>query len=75
MSFGKYGSATGHKRYMEPIDSKSRRRCTCGCKKRSTHIGMANGVGLTTGCELSVRRWVRDGIRASNVSDKRRNKG
>ena len=37
-----------------------RRRCTCGCEQRATHLGMANGVCLTMGCELYVRRWVRD---------------
>jgi len=45
-----------HVRYAEPITY--RRKCWCGCGKRSTHIGMANGVALLSGCELSVRRWV-----------------
>ena len=60
-SFGQWGSSTEHKRYMEPVASRSRRRCSCGCKTRATHRGMANGVCLTSGCELSMRRWVRDG--------------
>lgn len=68
MSFGQYGSATEHQRYMQKINPQSRRRCSCGCKNRATHLGMANGVCLTTGCELSIRRWVRDGINARNVS-------
>lgn len=53
-----WGSAERHKRAMHPIDS--RRRCHCGCRGRVTHVGTANGIGLTTGCELHVRRWVKD---------------
>jgi hypothetical protein len=73
MSFGKCGSAIDHKRYMEPVISTSRRRCSCGCKNRATHLGMANGVALTSGCELYVRRWVRDGIKARSVGPKQAN--
>jgi hypothetical protein len=58
--FGTHGSAFEHHRYFEPIDPRSRRRCICGCRKRATHRGMANGVCLITGCELSMARWVRD---------------
>lgn len=39
-----------------------RRRCPCGCGHTSTHSGRGtNGVALMWGCELYVRRWVRDG--------------
>ena len=48
-------------RYMEPTANK-RRRCNCGCKGAVTHRGMANGVTLMGGCELRVRRWVRDSL-------------
>lgn len=61
MSFGQYGSATEHQRYAEQVEPRSRRRCHCGCKNRATHRGMANGVALIAGCDLYVRRWVRDG--------------
>ncbi|PCI14294.1 MAG: hypothetical protein COB71_02905 [Thiotrichales bacterium] len=67
MNFGQHGSAEDHKRYMEQVISQGRRRCHCGCTKRATHRGMANGVCLTIGCELYVRRWVRDGINARKV--------
>jgi hypothetical protein len=67
MCFGKYGSATDHNRYMETMKPTSRRRCLCGCKRRATHKGMANGVCLMLGCELYVRRWVRDGIRTRRI--------
>jgi len=56
----KRGSAIEHKRYSVPAPSTSHRRCHCGCKRRATHIGMANGLALTTGCELRIARWVRD---------------
>jgi len=58
-SFGEIGSAIDHKRYKQAASSKSRRRCTC-CKRRATHIGMANGVALMGGCEFMVTKWVRD---------------
>jgi len=57
--WGVVGSSAEHVRYMEPV--KSRRKCPCGCGGRRTHAGMANGVCLMSGCELRVRRWVRDG--------------
>lgn len=60
--WGRRGSSIDHIRYAQPIRAASRRRCYCGCKKRATHIGMANGVGLMSGCELSVARWVKSGI-------------
>lgn len=37
---------------------KSRRRCHCGCNRRATHMGQANGVTMVMGCELSIARWV-----------------
>jgi hypothetical protein len=30
---------------------------------------MANGVVLSMGCDLYIRRWVRDGIKARTVND------
>lgn len=59
--FGQWGSSERHKRYDQKAETKSRRRCHCGCKRRATHLGMANGVCLMMGCQLSVKRWVRDG--------------
>jgi hypothetical protein len=54
------GSDIEHRRYSEPVDGRSRRRCHCGCKRRATHRGMANGICLMMGCQLRVARWVRD---------------
>lgn len=59
-SFGQYGSAVDHERYKQPVNPKSRGRCWC-CKRRATHLGMANGVALITGCEILVTRWVKHG--------------
>ncbi len=59
--WGRHGSSLAHVRYAESVSPKSRRRCHCGCKRRATRVGMANGVALTEGCELAVARWVRAG--------------
>ncbi len=58
--WGRIGSVD-HVRYAEPVQPKSRRRCNCGCKRRATHHGMANGMALTTACELAIRRWIKTG--------------
>lgn len=59
--WGRRGSSIDHIRYAQPIRATSRRRCHCGCKRRASHLGMANGVALMSGCELSVMRWVKEG--------------
>lgn len=59
--WGSHGSATQHVRYAEAIKDRRRaRKCHCGCGKRSTHLGKANGVALMSGCEISAARWVKD---------------
>lgn len=61
-SWGTHGSSIEHQRYAHRITGRiGRRKCDCGCGRRSTHTGCANGVALTSGCELAIRRWVRDG--------------
>ena len=59
--WGQVASAVDHVRYAQPVRPTSRRQCHCGCGKRATHIGMANGCGLTRGCELAVQRWIKTG--------------
>jgi hypothetical protein len=56
-------------RYSEayPKGYRSRRMCRCGCGKRATHMGMAKGVALYSGCDLTVARWVRDPAAAISV--------
>jgi hypothetical protein len=60
-SWGQRGSAQEHQRYMTKVRPTSRRRCYCGCDRRATHVGMANGIALTRACELGIRRWVKTG--------------
>jgi hypothetical protein len=55
-----WGNAYIHPRTLSKVKPTSRRRCVC-CNRRTTHIGLANGVALMSGCELRTRRWVRDG--------------
>lgn len=57
--WGLRGSSSEHVRYAQTIPSRSRRRCHCGCGKRATHLGMCNGVGLLTGCQFFVMKWVK----------------
>ena len=59
--WGQWGSIVHHALYVEPIGKSRRRNCLCGCRKRSTHRLMANGVCMSTGCELHMRRLARQG--------------
>ena len=59
--WGQHANARTDVRYMEPVRPTSRKRCQCGCKKRATHYGKANGMVLAKGCEMKIRRWMRDG--------------
>lgn len=56
-----WASASAHRRTCAPAPEWSR-RCGCGCNGPATHIGEANGMGLTYGCHWFVRRWVRDPV-------------
>ena len=58
--WGQVASADEHIRYIQAMPSQSRRRCPCGCGTRATHLGMANGIGLMSGCEMRVRRWIKE---------------
>lgn len=60
-AWGTIGSVDRHVRYAVQASPRKRRKCYCGCGQRASHRGMANGVCLMAGCELRVRRWVRDG--------------
>lgn len=61
--WGEVGSAQRNIRYavQKPARRGRRRKCHCGCDGPATHAGMANGLCLMSGCELTVHRWVRDG--------------
>jgi len=54
------GSVDGS-RSLVSMPPRSRRRCGCGCDSRATHVGLGDGLALMSGCEMRVRRWVRDG--------------
>ena len=54
-----WGSAEHHLRETRPAPNR-RKRCRCGCRGAATHLGVANGVVLRSGCEWTVRRWVHD---------------
>jgi hypothetical protein len=58
--WGQIGSADAHIRYIEAMPARKRKKCRCGCERRATHLGMANGVCLVSGCEMRIRRWVKD---------------
>lgn len=62
----RWGSADGH-RSMVQTRPTSRRRCSC-CGKRATHVGLGDGLALMQGCEMHVRRWVRDGYATDPAS-------
>ena len=57
----KYADAEEHLRTFKKIPVKQGRpKCCCGCDKLATHMGLANGCGMISGCELYVRRWTRN---------------
>lgn len=58
-----WGSAKDHPRTLVPKDPKDASRRSCPftpCRGKSTHMGQANGVTMTSGCEWHMRLWVRD---------------
>jgi hypothetical protein len=63
MSDGVYNALDG-RRTMAPVPSSSRRRCSCGCGKRASHMMLADGCCMGIGCELLVRRWIRNPVDA-----------
>lgn len=55
-----YANIFTHKRAIEKVSPKSRQRCWCGCNRRGTHYGTANGIGMTSPmCEMQARRWMK----------------
>lgn len=61
-----YSSHAREDRDLKKVRPSSRRRCDCGCGGRATHIGTGQGAAMVTGCELTIRRWVRDGWKSFN---------
>lgn len=57
-----FGSIDIHKRELGIYKYQHHKRlCDCGCKTKATHTGLCNGVVMIAGCELSMRRWVKQG--------------
>jgi hypothetical protein len=62
--WGVHGSAQAHMRYAAPRPQMRRLCSKCkddGRRARSTHVGMANGVVLMSGCEWHVYQWIAAG--------------
>ena len=68
--WGRMAFSLEHIRYAEKI-SRRARKCHCGCEGRETHTGCANGLALMSGCELSVRRWVKNPLQLQRPPSKR----
>ena len=57
--WGQWGGADHHILYVEEARGITRRLCRCGCRKRITYRMASNGVTLAMGCEMHVRRIMR----------------
>jgi hypothetical protein len=62
----KHGSVTEHALTFALIAEPRQRRRRCascmrqaGVKNYATHVGLANGIALASGCEWHMRLWVR----------------
>ena len=61
-----WGSVAHHELTLKPTPDKRRRCRWCPAKPRraSTHIGCANGVAMTSGCEWHMYVWLRNTLQA-----------
>lgn len=60
-----------HRRAIEPMPTPHRLKCYCGCEGKATHRGTCNGISMTDGCELHVRRWMKNWRNAVSVATRR----
>ena len=58
VGWGQMGSVSNRVLYIEPQTPNRGhyRKCLCGCGGKANYRIMANGICMTSGCELSVRR-------------------
>lgn len=63
-AWGVIADARTQQRYMKllPGRYRNRRKCPCKCGGKCSHGGYVNGLAMTMGCELSMRRWVKHGF-------------
>lgn len=68
-AWGEHGSVFAHVLYVEPQDARRGRyrKCHCGCGGKAKFRGMANGVCLAEGCELSMHRWKNRPVHSANA--------
>lgn len=73
MSMPRWGSALEHTRTWKVREGRRGRRiCKVnGCQNKCTHVGLANGVALMSGCEWHVRRWCKDPLADMRIAAKR----
>ncbi len=59
--WGQRGSLFDHALYVEPQGARRGHylKCRCGCGGKARFRLMANGVCMSEGCELSLRRRIR----------------
>ncbi len=70
--WGQVSSSERHMRYSDPLPPRPgrRRKCYCGCGRPVTHNGLANGMALTSACEMGIARWVKTGRVIATQGDK-----
>ncbi|MEV6432612.1 hypothetical protein [Nocardia sp. NPDC051463] len=63
-AYGRIGSVDDHIVDVLPINAHvrwwHRRRCFCGCGQWSTHSLVANGLAMSSGCEIQMRRFAKE---------------
>lgn len=59
--WGRRACVGEHIGYVEPQDARrgQYRKCRCGCAGKAKFRAMFNGICMYSGCELSVRRFVK----------------
>lgn len=60
-----WGSVLRHRLSVGPAPNRRRRcrYCPANARKAATHVGYANGVAMTQGCEWHVHKWFNDTLR------------
>lgn len=61
-TWGQWGLIAHHIGYAEPQTARGHHyhKCRCGCQGKAKWRAMFNGLCMYEGCELSVRRFVKN---------------